>query len=149
VGKDIFLYVVSLNLACFVLSYSGALPLILTGYTSPESFSSLFTIENVNLTNIGIATIGSIAAGLLAIFTKNYVFGAGAILIWVVSVLLGPVGWVINGFPSFIRSLIYVIGGSSASSIAVGYMAFWVATVLCVYGMFMFIVEILAGRQMQ
>ena len=144
-ARDAFLFAVTLNLATFILKAGGIIGFNVAGYTSPQSIPGLFTIENINFTTIGVTSIGAIAAGLLAVYTKQYIFGFGVILIWVLSMLLTPIGWLVNGFPMFLQNIILLIGGSSASTL--GYIVLWATTSLTVYIIFMFVIELLSGKQ--
>ena len=151
-GKDAVLFVISLHLATFLLTASGFASVVLGSYTSPQSMvvgpDSFFNIENLTVLAIGTTIVGAVFSGLLSIVTKNLAYGAIAILIWVVSMMWKPLGWVVNATPLFLENIVLTIGGASPDAVIIAYLVKWLSTVLFVYIVFMFIIEIYTGRQL-
>jgi len=150
-GKDAFLFTISLHLATFLLTVSGFASVVLGSYTSPQSMvgaGGLFNIENLTVLTIGTTVVGAVFSGLLSIVTKNLAYGTIAILIWVVSMLWTPIGWVVNSTPLFLKNIVLTIGGASPEAVIVADAVLWASTALFVYIMFMFVMEIYTGRQL-
>lgn len=151
-GKDAILFVISLHLSTFLLMASGFASVVLGSYTSPQSMvtgpDSFFNIENLTILAVGTTIVGAVFSGLLSIVTKNLAFGAVAILIWVVSMMWKPLGWVVNATPMFLQNIVYSIGGATPEAKIIADIVLWFSTVLFVYVVFMFIIEIYTGRQL-
>ena len=143
-ATNIMLFLISINVSVYILIFSGAwagqYP---QSYASPTEMTSIFTIQNIDLTKILVASIGGILGGIIILFTRQYIFATIALLIWVICVLLTPIGWVISAFPLTIRSLILMSG----APVAIADMFQIVTSVFYAFIFFMFILEIAGQRQ--
>lgn len=153
-AKDAFLFIISLHLATFLLTLSGFASVVIVSYTSPQSlvgaegYPGLFKIENLTVLTIGTTIVGAVFSGLLSIVTKNLAYGAIAILIWVVSMLWTPIGWLVNSTPLFLQNIVLTIGGATPEAVIIADGVLWASTALFTYIAFMFVMEIYAGRKL-
>lgn len=98
---SLMIFYLSLNIAAFIISESGAFVGSQTLYINPLDVSNQFSL--VIFTAIaGAGTIG----GLIALYTRQYLFVAGALLIWIIGLLV-PIGqWILIGTPIILATLL-------------------------------------------
>lgn len=123
---------ICINLAASFWALSGAIPAAQQLYVSPTDITNTFTLTLF----FSVGVTGGLMA-IIGIMTRQYVFATGALLIWIIGILLPIVQWVILGLP-FVLSAILPSELSWISGI-IG--AFFAVT------LFMFMAELAAGRQ--
>lgn len=107
------------------------------------SVSSEPVISAGGITNLFSLTVFSITigiAGIASLLTRQYIFGAGALLIWVVGILYNPIMDIFVGLPVLINQ---TLSYSPLVATVVGGAVTAFAGVI----LFMFLLEILSGRQ--
>ena len=126
------MFVVCLNMSAFILSQSGAMTSSQELYISPFDLSNQFS-----LTVFGALGVGGAILGLASLLTRQYVYAAGALLIWIVGVFL-PIGqWFLLGAPIILGAILPP---------EVSYLTH-VVTAFFALVLFMFLAEIVGQRQ--
>ena len=129
---SLMMFVVCLNMSAFILSQSGAMTSSQELYISPFDLSNQFS-----LTVFGALGVGGTILGLASLLTRQYVYAAGALLIWIVGVFL-PIGqWFLLGAPIMLGAILPP---------EVGYLTH-VVTAFFALILFMFLAEIVGQRQ--
>jgi len=119
-------------MSAFILSQSGAMTSSQELYISPFDLSNQFS-----LTVFGALGVGGAILGLASLLTRQYVYAAGALLIWIVGVFL-PIGqWFLLGAPIMLGAILPP---------EVGYLTH-VVTAFFALVLFMFLAEIVGQRQ--
>lgn len=127
----IFAYFV-LNISAFVLNYLQVIP----GpslYLTPDMLLSEFS-----LTAFASIGVGGAIAGLLALITRQYVYAVGAILIWIIGLVLPILQWVVAGLPFMLAAMLNPYGLGWFAAVIEGFFAIII---------FIFCIEILSGKQ--
>ena len=129
---SLMIFVVCLNMSAFIINESGALVQSQTLYISP------FDVQNqFSLGLFGALGVGGAILGLASLLTRQYVYAAGALLIWVIGIFL-PIGqWILVGTP-------IILGALLPSEVA--YISH-VVTAFFALVLFMFLAEIVGQRQ--
>jgi len=127
---------ICLNLAIYILYMGNALPNTQPPLYNPNDISSYF---NLNIFDIQTATFTGLTAiaSIITILTKNYVFAAGLLVIFVLGAIFTPTQMLFNGMGTLLNALL----PSELAWIAV------VIQVLYLIPMFFFMAEILSQRQ--
>ena len=126
------MFVVCLNMSAFILNQSGAMASSQELYISPFDLSNQFS-----LTVFGALGVGGAILGLASLLTRQYVYAAGALLIWIVGVFL-PIGqWFLLGAPIMLGAILPP---------EVSYLTH-VVTAFFALVLFMFLAEIVGQRQ--
>jgi len=130
---SLMLFIICLNLSAFVLHQSQALT------TSQELYISPFDVTNkFSLTLFGALGVGGAILGLASLLTRQYVYAAGALLIWVIGIFL-PIGqWLLVGTPLILAALLPP---------EISYISH-VVTAFFAFALFMFLGEIVSQRQL-
>ena len=144
----VFLFVICLNLATMIIYEVNAVPTasLPSNYTSPSVLQTLFSIENYRLTDWLVLGGGGVFAVLMTLVTKQYLAGTSIILVWILSGLVGPIGWIVNGFPKLVGEVILTVGEHSVEAVALSGLISTVLTALVVFVMFAFVLEIAGQR---
>ena len=126
------IFVVCLNMSAFIINESGALVQSQTLYISP------FDVQNqFSLGLFGALGVGGAILGLASLLTRQYVYAAGALLIWIIGIFL-PIGqWLLLGTPIILAALLPA---------EVAYISH-VVTAFFALVLFMFLAEIVGQRQ--
>ena len=129
---SLMIFVVCLNMSAFILSQSGAMT------SSQELYISPFDVQNqFSLGLFGALGVGGAILGLASLLTRQYVYAAGALLIWVIGIFL-PIGqWILLGTPIILAALLPT---------EVAYISH-VVTAFFALVLFMFLAEIVGQRQ--
>jgi len=119
-------------MSAFILSQSGAMT------SSQELYISPFDVQNqFSLGLFGALGVGGAILGLASLLTRQYVYAAGALLIWVIGIFL-PIGqWILLGTPIILGALLPT---------EVAYISH-VVTAFFALILFMFLAEIVGQRQ--
>lgn len=127
-----------INMAIWTLNLLGLLPTALEATIDPSSVEGLF-----NLTTFAGITgvVGGATIGIASLVTRSYALGTGVLLIWIVGILFKPISDVFTGLPR-LTSAVLAPAGTLVSQ-AVGQ----VTTAFAAIILFIFIVEVIAGRQ--
>ena len=129
---SLMMFVVCLNMSAFILNQSGAMASSQELYISPFDLSNQFS-----LTVFGALGVGGAILGLASLLTRQYVYAAGALLIWIVGVFL-PIGqWFLLGAPLMLGAILPP---------EVSYLTH-VVTAFFALVLFMFLAEIVGQRQ--
>ena len=121
-----------INLSIGVIHGLGLFSVAIEPIVSATGITNVF-----NLTMFSI-TVG--LAGLAGILTRQFIFGAGALLIWLVGVFYAPVSDIFIGVPRLINIILAdspVVAGLIGTAI----------TALTSIILFMFLFELLSQRQ--
>ena len=129
---SLMIFVVCLNMSAFIINESGALVQSQTLYISP------FDVQNqFSLGLFGALGVGGAILGLASLLTRQYVYAAGALLIWIIGIFL-PIGqWLLLGTPIILAALLPA---------EVAYISH-VVTAFFALVLFMFLAEIVGQRQ--
>jgi hypothetical protein len=113
----------------------------------PTDFSSMFMIQNLDLTNPAtwVATVGGIISVLSGVLIGNMFVGMVVALIWVMGCFLTPMVWFLTGVPLFSYDIAVGLG---ASPVIAGITQSLI-TVAFLYVTFMFIMDLLSQRYNQ
>ena len=133
-ATSIMIAIFCLNLAAYSVHLMGIFPVTKELWINPTDITNQFT-----LTLFAVVGGGGIIVGILAAIFKTYTFAAGAILLWVVSIFLPIVQWIVGGFPIMMAAVL-------PAELA------WftvVAGAFIAVSFFFFLAEIAAGRQLQ
>jgi hypothetical protein len=124
--------VIFLNLAAFSIHISGVFPVTRELWVNPTDITNTF-----NLTVFAVLGAGGAVIGVLGALFHTYTFAAGAILLWVIGIIMPIAQWFIGGLPIMMAALLPAE------------LAWFSVVVGAVFAMsfFLFIVEIAAGRQ--
>jgi len=119
-------------MSAFIISQSGSL------IQSQELYISPFDVQNqFSLTLFGALGVGGAILGLASLLTRQYVYAAGALLIWVIGIFL-PIGqWFLVGTPIILAALLPA---------EISYITH-VVTAFFAFTLFMFLAEIAGQRQ--
>jgi len=129
---SIMIFIVCLNMSAFIINQSGAFPESQQLYISPTDVTNQFS-----LTVFAALGVGGAIFGLAALLTRQYVYAAGALLIWIIGVFL-PIGqWFLIGAPVMLAALL---------PSEVTYLS-QVVTAFIALALFMFLAEIASQRQ--
>jgi hypothetical protein len=129
------LYILSLNIASWILSLSGAVPSSRLLWLNATDITTTF-----GLTIFGGVALGGGLAGLLSVFTNKSVYAMGILVIWIIGIML-PIGiWFLNGTSLLITGMIPVEVAASLWYVPVGINA------LFTFVTFMFFVELASQR---
>ena len=143
---SIIIFMICLNISCYLLVEMEVFSVSSypEGYTGPETIMETFKFGEISLTDIFLLGTGGILAGIMMLITRQYVFASIALVIWVIGIVLKPVGWVIVGFPLMVNSLLLMSGVSStlATALQLTISAFYF------FIFFIFIIEIASQRQL-
>ncbi len=144
----VFLFVICMNLATMIIYEVNATPTAtLPGnYTPPSALESLFSVENYKLTDWLVLVGGGVFAGLIGLLTKQYAYASSAIIVWVLSSLVGPIGWIVTGFPRMVGEVIITVGENSVEAMALSGLVSTIISALFVFIMFVFILEVAGQR---
>jgi len=125
-------FVVCLNLAGFIIQQSGAFMVSKELYISPLDVTNQF-----GLTAFWALLAGAGAIGVIGIIFRQNIFALGALLVWVVGVLLPVSQWFLIGTPVMLGVLLPT---------EVGYLSSVVSAFFAII-FFMFLIEIIGQRQ--
>lgn len=125
----------AINMAIWTVSTAG----ILSTYSyeaivSPSGFEALFSL---NVFTVVTGIVGGGVITIMTLITKSYALGTGVLILWLVGVILKPVNDLVIGLPRLIEGIL----PSEVWFISEVVVAF-AALIL-----FIFIVEVIAGRQ--
>lgn len=124
-----------INMAIWTLNTSGILP----AYSSepvvnPSGFEALFSLD---VFTVVTGIVGGGVVTVMALLTRSYALSTGVLILWLVGVLLKPIRDIFVGLPLLVESMlppeVWFI-----SEVVVAFAAFV---------LFMFVVEVIAGRQ--
>jgi hypothetical protein len=141
------LFFICFNIAFFLFQVTGAtltLGVPSEGYFQWNDIGSYFKIVSWDMTSLAfsaVAIVGSIASFIMG----HSLLGYGAIVLWVLSIILVPVRWIANGFPLMMKGLAQLM---SAPSVFVDFIIPAITVPLAAYTMFMFFLEIASQRQL-
>jgi len=128
---SVMLFVISLNLAAFILQQSGV------SLASKQLYISPFDITNqFSLAVFGALAIGGGIIGVIGLITRQYVYASVALVIWVMGLLLPVAQWFLLGLPIMMSVLLPP---------EVSYLTYVVSAFFAVI-FFMFMVEIASQR---
>ena len=130
---SVMLFVLCLNIAAFILNESAAFPTSQALSVNPSDVITQFNWTTL-LTSLGT---GGAVAGIVALLTRQYVYAAGALLIWSVGALSPLIRWFFIGAPLMLNALL----PSELVFISIAVQAFFAII------FFMFIIEIVSQRQ--
>jgi len=119
-------------MAAFIINQSGALAVSQELYVSPFDVSNQFS-----LAVFGITAIGGGILGLIGLLTRQYTFASGAILIWVIGLMLPVTQWFLAGVPMILGVLLPT---------EISYLTY-VVSAFFAFILFMFMAEIATQRQ--
>lgn len=102
---SIILFFVCLNLAGYIINYLVAGD-VLVANQEVMPYGSEGILAQFNLATFTAIAAGAGIAGLIGVITKQYVFAAGAALIWTVGLMFNVGQWILNGFPRMIGILL-------------------------------------------
>lgn len=144
----LFLFALCLNLATMIIYEVNAIPTanLPSNYTSPDMFKSMFSIENYKLTDWLVLGGGGVFAVLMTLVTKQYLAGTSIIIVWILAGLVGPIGWIVKGFPSFVGEVIVTVGENSVQAVALSGLITTILSALFVFVMFVFVLEVAGQR---
>jgi hypothetical protein len=139
---SLVMFMFCLNVAAWILMMGGLATsegryLVLV----PSDISSLFNIQAFAADNL-VGTLSSLAlgmgiAGLVGIITRQGVYAAGVILIWVACIMFTPLYMILNGVPALMSALL----PAEISWLGLGFQAFFNVI------FFMFFIETFSQRQ--
>jgi hypothetical protein len=122
---------ICINFASFALNASGVVPVSRELYVNPTDVSNTFS-----LTIFAALGAGGAVLGLIGLITRQFYMAAGALVIWVIGIMLPIVQWVFVGLPIMLTALV-----PSELSWLTGMIGAFFAISL-----FMFMAELAAGR---
>lgn len=122
---------ICLNLAAWSLNISGLFPVSRDLWINPIDITNQFS-----LVMFAILGVGGTIIGILGAIFRQYTFAAGAILIWVIGIILPIAQWLLGGLPIMMSA--FLPTEIAWFSLVVG--AFYAIA------FFMFILEIAGGR---
>jgi hypothetical protein len=130
-------FIFSLNFAALTLQQFGVLGTSVKLWIGPlDLFNPATNMGVFSLVVFGALAGGGVLMGLAALITRQYVYAAGAILIWVVGILSGIGAWLLAGVPIMLNALLPVE-------------VQWVSYVVVAFfalSFFMFLVEVASQR---
>lgn len=129
---SLFVFVICLNLAAFVINESQATVTNTLLYINPFDVTNQFS-----LTIFGALGVGGALIGIAALLTRQYVYAAGALLIWVIGIMLPISQWILIGAPIIMSAIL----PSEISYLTYIVSAFFTLT------LFFFLIEIATQRQ--
>jgi len=119
-------------MAAFIINQSGAFA------TSQELYINPFDISNqFSLVIFTAISAGGGILGLIAVYTRQYTFAAGMLLLWVVGLLAPIAQWFLIGAPIILAAIL----PSEISYIS------YVVSAFFAFIFFMFMIEIASQRQ--
>lgn len=122
-----------LNLAAWSLNMAGVFPITRDLWLNPTDITNQFS-----LTMFAVLGVGGTIIGILGAIFRQYTYAAGAILIWVIGIILPIAQWLLGGLPIMMAALLPE---------AVAWFGYVVAAFFAA-AFFMFILEIAGGRQL-
>lgn len=135
---SVLLLFVCLNLAGWMISeLVSANVLISNAEVMP--YDSEGILAQFNLATFTALAAGAGIAGLIGLITKQYVFAAGAALIWTVGIMFNASNWILNGFPRMIGILLADTGGFDI-------IVSTILTTLLTFYLFFFLAETLSQK---
>lgn len=127
-----------INLAIWTLNLTGLFAVGSEPIVSPSNMNSLFSLDVFT----GVA--GAVGGGIimiLGLMTRNAALSTGALLLWIVAIILRPLQDIVLGLPK-LMSMIFAAFGPT-----INYIFTSVFVALSGLMLFIFVVEILAGRE--
>ncbi len=121
-----------LNVAAFILNEAGFYTETSELVVSAEDISATFNWATL-LTSLGV---GGIVAGLVALLTRQYVYAAGALIVWAIGSMAPVIRWFFIGVPLMLGQLL----PSGLEFVSTVTQAFFAVI------FFMFIIELVAQR---
>lgn len=128
----------AVNLAIFTancLSTAGVLPSFgQEPIVDPNNFLNMF---NLNVFTVLTGVVGGAVIGVLAMLTRSYALSGGVLILWIVGIVFKPIQDIFIGLPLLVKALL-------PSSI---WFLSEIIVAFCALTLFVFIVEIIAGRE--
>lgn len=139
------LFFICVNIAIFMLQVTQAtLTLgIPSGYFQWDNIGSYFQIQTWDMTS-GIFAVMAIVGAIASFVMGHSLLGAGAIVLWVLSIVLVPIRWIVNGFPLMMKGIAQLM---NAPDVFVNYIIPAITVPIAAYTMFMFFMELASQRQ--
>ena len=129
---SLFLFVICLNMSAFIINQSGMIVTSQLLYISPFDVSNQFNL--ILFAGVGI---GGAISGIIGLLTRQYVYAAGALLIWVIGIMLPILQWFLIGAPIILAALL---------PSELGFISY-VVEAFFYFILFMFMVEVATQRQ--
>lgn len=129
---SLMLFIVSLNLAAFIIQQSGAIMGSKPLYISPFDVTNKFS-----LATIMAALLGGGAITLVALLFRPGIYAVGALLVWVVLTLTPIAQWFLIGTPIILTAIL---------PIELAYLSAVISAFFAI-AFFMFLIEIVSQRQ--
>lgn len=129
---SLMLFIICLNISAFILNSAQVLPV-----NRPLTWGITDLTATFSLTVFAGLGIGGALIGVVGLITRTYVYAAGAILIWILGILLPIASWFLNGVPMMLTMLLPSELSYISSAI----------TAVFMFIFFIFIVEIMTQRQ--
>lgn len=124
-----------INMAIWTLNTSGILPLYSTEpILNPSGIEALFSLD---VFTVVTGIVGGGVVTVMALITRSYALSTGVLILWIVGVLLKPIRDIFVGLPLLVQSLLPP-DLWFFSQVVVAFASFV---------LFMFVVEVIAGRQ--
>lgn len=127
-----------INMAIWTLNTSGILPLYANEpIVNPSAFESLFSLD---VFTVVTGIVGGGVVTVMALITRSYALSSGVLILWLVGVLLKPIQDVFVGLPKLVNSILI-------QAPTIGFIVSEIVTAFAAFILFMFVVEVIAGRQ--
>lgn len=126
-----------INAAIWTLSALSIFTLTRAPVVDPNAIGNLFSLD---IFTVITGAVGGAVIGILALMTKSYALSTGVLLLWIVGIILTPIRDVFVGLPVLLNTLLADI--PAVASV--------ISQVIVAFGalmLFIFVVEILAGRE--
>lgn len=125
-----------INAAIWTLATLSILTLTRAPVHDPTAIQNLFSLDIFTAIT---GVVGGAVIGILALMTRSYALSTGVLLLWIVGIILTPVRDIFVGLPVLLNAIF-------ADAPVVGTVVSQVIVAFGALMLFIFIVEILAGR---
>lgn len=140
---SILLFFICLNLSGYAISTLVTAE-VLVANKEVMPYGSTEILSQFDIYTFTAWGIGAGIAGLIGLITKQYVFAAGATLIWTLGIMFNVSNWILNGFPRMIGILI----GGSPELAPFSLLVQSILTTMLTFYLFFFLAEILSQKPM-
>jgi hypothetical protein len=103
---SLIIFFLSLNFAGIIISYLIGGDVIVGSDSVVMPYSTDQILSQFTLTTFAISAVGGGIAGLIGLITKQYVFAAGAAVIWILGIFFTLGNWILNGFQLMLNILL-------------------------------------------
>jgi hypothetical protein len=129
--------IICLNLAAFSLVMTNTFRVANIYQFSIDDVQSMFALSEFD---ISVAIGGGAIIGIIVALLKTYTFAAGALVLWVITIIIKPIRLLLTGFPTMITNILL-------TTVPELTWFTWIITTFLTMAFFILFIELLSGKQ--